>query len=304
MSKIVRAEDFVPSQHFSGLIYGPPGIGKTTFGISASKPLLIDCEKGMKCVESHLAVDSVQVNSINDIMTVLKEDLSDYDTIIFDTIGKFLEFLMLDIAASNSSSNKMLQSDGTYTLKAYGVLGLRFKRLISYVYSLNKSLIFIAHETERTDNEITVKRPALVGQQAMCLLHDLDFVGYMEVRGKKRIITFEPYNVAYTKNSIGLDGVIEVPNTTINGNTYIKDVMIPAFNERRQGQKQQRQRHNELLSNIGLMVSESNDLNITMADIKELDGITNNLLFEAKSLLDARAEVLGVKFCEEEKVYK
>jgi hypothetical protein len=29
-----------------GIVYGPPGIGKTTFGAATTKPLIIDCENG------------------------------------------------------------------------------------------------------------------------------------------------------------------------------------------------------------------------------------------------------------------
>lgn len=38
-----------------GIVYGPPGIGKTTFGAGADKPIIVDCENGaahVKCDRS------------------------------------------------------------------------------------------------------------------------------------------------------------------------------------------------------------------------------------------------------------
>jgi len=36
-----------------GIVYGPPGSGKTTYGASADRPLIIDCENGAAHVQCH-----------------------------------------------------------------------------------------------------------------------------------------------------------------------------------------------------------------------------------------------------------
>ncbi|MBC7335571.1 MAG: AAA family ATPase, partial [Clostridia bacterium] len=36
-----------------GIVYGPPGVGKTSFGASADRPIIVDCENGAAHVQCH-----------------------------------------------------------------------------------------------------------------------------------------------------------------------------------------------------------------------------------------------------------
>ena len=35
-----------------GIVYGPPGVGKTTFGANTHKPLIVDCENGDDAIDA------------------------------------------------------------------------------------------------------------------------------------------------------------------------------------------------------------------------------------------------------------
>lgn len=73
------------------LIYGQPGMGKTTMALSAPDPLLIDCDNGVQRVNPAHISDTVQVSSYNDVLAVLNEDLSPYKSLVIDTAGKLLD---------------------------------------------------------------------------------------------------------------------------------------------------------------------------------------------------------------------
>ena len=71
-------------------------MGKSTVALSAPKPLLLDFDDGVKRMNmAHLEnIDTVQVTSWNDVQLVLQEDLSVYQTIVVDTIGKMMDFII------------------------------------------------------------------------------------------------------------------------------------------------------------------------------------------------------------------
>ena len=94
MSKIKKKSEITLPQKVVGCIVGTPGIGKTTLALSAPKPLLLDCDNGIHRVQAEYRTDCVQVESYEDILDVLQEDLSDYETIVIDTLGKLIEFML------------------------------------------------------------------------------------------------------------------------------------------------------------------------------------------------------------------
>ena len=81
-----------------GCIVGTPGIGKTTLALSAPKPLLIDTDKGIHRLQAEHRCDCVQVTSYQDVLDVLEEDLSSYESVIIDTLGELVSFMLKHFA--------------------------------------------------------------------------------------------------------------------------------------------------------------------------------------------------------------
>ena len=97
-------------QNFS--LAGCAGMGKTTLALSAPKPLLLDFDNGVKRINmSHLdGVDTVQVTSWSDVQQVMQEDLSAYESIVVDTIGKMMDF----IKAGDDANTALEKAKGQY----------------------------------------------------------------------------------------------------------------------------------------------------------------------------------------------
>ena len=75
------------------LIAGFPGIGKTTLALSAPKPLHIDVDRGVDRVQAKNRCDFIQPETYEGLLEDLNGDLSDYETLVFDTGGKLLDLM-------------------------------------------------------------------------------------------------------------------------------------------------------------------------------------------------------------------
>ena len=108
MSLIRKSNELNIPETVKMMIYGQAGMGKTTLAPSAPKPLLLDFDNGVKRINmSHLdGVDTVQVTSWSDVQQVMQEDLSAYESIVVDTIGKMMDFIISYKCGSRQPSIK------------------------------------------------------------------------------------------------------------------------------------------------------------------------------------------------------
>lgn len=245
---------------FTGLIYGQPGVGKTTLALSASNPILIDIDHGMYRIEARHQKDSLQVEKYTDILDLLKSDeIKNYDTIVFDTLGKLVDRICDYVATTNP---KLRQADGALAIKGWGVVKVTFANLIKIIQGLNKSTIFVAHESEEKDGDVTKKRPDVSGSARKDIVKELDFLGYMEMIAGKRTISFNPNEKYYAKNSCGLYDIIEIPSFASGApNTFIVDKIEKALREKREKDAIMLSDYNELIAKITEDVAAIKDAN-------------------------------------------
>ena len=222
MNLITKPSELKSNLILKGLIYGQPGIGKTTLALSANNPLLIDFDKGLHRVAPAYRSDSLQVENYEQVLELLNSDeIQNYDTIVIDTLGKLVDRIA-DYAAKLNP--KIRQADGQMSQKGWGAIKSHFQNLIKLLDAKKKSAIFIAHETEEKDDEKTKKRPDCSGSARKDIVKELDFMGYMSMAGTKRVIDFSPSEGYYAKNSIGLEGSIEVSQIKGENNFLIKNI--------------------------------------------------------------------------------
>ena len=211
MTLITKPNEIKSNPIIKGLIYGQPGIGKTTIALSAPNPLLIDFDKGLSRVKTQHRKDCVIADDYQKLLDVLNDPaLKNYDTIIIDTLGKCVD-RMLDFLIRNNPKYK--QSDGSPSLRGFGALKSCFQALLRLLESKNKSLIFIAHETEEKDGDTTKIRPDCSGSARKDIVKELDFMGYMQAIGSRVYINFNPTDKFYAKNSLDFISGLENSKT-------------------------------------------------------------------------------------------
>lgn len=211
MGLIKKPSELSVKGTLSVLIYGQPGIGKTTFGVSAPNAVLFDYDGGVQRINGAHQVPTVQIGSWEDTPEALKEimaEMPECQTVIIDTVGKMLDFMSAYIIKNDP---KMGMRDGSLSLKGYGVRKTMFVNFIKNLALMGKNVVFIAHEREERRGEETFKRPEIGGSSANDLIKELDLVGYMYAVGKERVITFDPAEYYYAKNTCNLPAAIKLP---------------------------------------------------------------------------------------------
>lgn len=194
---------------FRVLIAGYPGIGKTTLGLSAPKPLLIDVDFGINRVMASARKDYIQPSTYDELLNDLKGDLNDYETIVIDTGGKLLELMKAYVIKNDIKNAK---KDGTLSLQGYGAVGREFTRFMNYIYfELRKHCVIIFHAIEEKQDEDTKLRILVEGSTKNTVWQNVELGGFIEMRGNKKTIGFDNCERYFAKSSFGIKGNHIIP---------------------------------------------------------------------------------------------
>lgn len=203
------AEMINETNKFRVLIAGYPGIGKTTLGLSAPKPLLIDVDFGINRTMASVRKDYIQPENYEELLNDLKGDLSDYETIVIDTGGKLLELMKAYVIKNDIKNAK---KDGTLSLQGYGAVGREFTRFMNYIYfELRKHCVIIFHAVEEKQDEGTKLRILVEGSTKNTVWQNVELGGFIEMRGNKKTIGFDNCERYFAKSSFGIKGSHIIP---------------------------------------------------------------------------------------------
>lgn len=192
--RITRASDPIAVDRLNVVIYGPPGISKTSVAFTAEAPLLLDFDAG-----SHRAVnrkDAVRVESWSDVAEITAEDLEPFKTVIVDTAGRALDALTVDIIKANPKHGR----GGALTLQGYGELKSRFGAFLKLLNSFGKDVVLVAHMDEQRSGDDVVERLDVQGGSKGEIYKSADAMGRIALVNGKRRLTFSPTDAAFGKN--------------------------------------------------------------------------------------------------------
>lgn len=248
------------------IIAGFPGIGKTTLGLSAPKPLLIDVDRGIDRVQAKNRKDFTQPITYEELLQDLKSDLSSYETLVFDTGGKLLDLMKPYVIKQDSKNG---QKDGTtLAIKGYGAVGKEFQRLMDYAYyNLNKNVVVLFHTKEDKDGEATKLRILVEGSTKDNVWQPMDLGGFMEMYNGKRTIGFDNCERYYAKGTHGIKGVIELPdldNPNIPNDflTKLFEKVNESIREEATYFEEQKKNYEKVMSEVGNSIENMTEENI------------------------------------------
>ncbi len=206
------------------LIAGYPGIGKTTLALSSPHPLYIDVDLSAERINRevlNMAEGVTQPRDYEELrrdlgmdcsemeLSIVKNNLSDYKTIVVDTGGKLLTIMG---QYGKSIEPKYGQRDGSLSLKGYGWLGKEFQRFLDHIiYQLDKHIVIVFHTVEEKDGDDTKLRIKAEGSSKNSVWEVMDLGGFMEMRGNQRTIGFSNCERYFAKGTRGIHGVYPVP---------------------------------------------------------------------------------------------
>ena len=286
MSLITKPNELKNDAPISCLIYGQPGAGKTSLAISSEKPLLIDIDRGLHRVHIKNRCPSVQVSKYEDVLDVLDSpELSEFKTIVIDTMGKLIDIMGIYLAKMNPKYKK---ADGGFSPNGWGAIKTQAHDLIQKIFSKNKNVIFVAHEREDKDGDDKIVRPDIPGSAGKDLLQDLDLMGYVQMVGNRRTISFSPTQKFYAKNSLNLPAVIEIPDNSIR-NDFYETQIIKAVEKERAEANELKSDYDKLIdkykSNIDA-INSIEDLNIAFKAMKEDSPLWDSMIVWKRALKD------------------
>lgn len=317
MSLIKMPSELETKKTISVLIYGQPGIGKTTLGCSAPDAVLFDYDGGVQRINGAHQVPTLQVKSWEETQQALEEIASvlpQTKTIVIDTVGKMIDYMTDYIIRNNRGNKKVVQMDGSLGLGGYGIRKTMFANFVKQLLVKGYNIIFIAHEVEQKRDEQYIKRPEVGGSSVNDLIKELDLVGYMQAIGKNRTITFNPEEHFYAKNTCNLPAIINVPTildeagSSTGANNFMCNI-INAFN-RAQVEKQERtQRYNELVARLknevdNIQTADEADMYVErIKTMPDSEHIFNSKMIQ-RNAFAARVKELGLTYNKETASYE
>lgn len=215
-----RSTDALPVSSTIVLIYGQPGIGKTSLAITAATPILIDADNGQG--RAAFRVDAETQPTWQSVAALLSEraEMSMYNTVVIDTVGRLAELAMEYIAAKyprmyNSETYKPSQ-------EGYGMLKGLMGGVLRSLRDMGKDVVLIAHEND--DDEC--REPKITGSTAALVKEIADLIGYYSLVDGRRVVDFRPSSSHWGKDSAGL-GAMEIAPITASSTTMAD--MIAAY---------------------------------------------------------------------------
>lgn len=213
MARIAPAA--VATDKLKVLIYGEPGVGKTTFAATAPNTLLIDVERGSRALLNvNNPVDVLEYRSIEQVEKAVEflaagnQAFDKYETIVLDSIT--------EMQARVIDAQLRMRGPGSYKADwdIYGENTQRLRMLVSSFRDIDRNLICTAHAKVDKDDQtgIAFVRPALTPGLAKAVAGMFDIVGYLKINGKgERVLRVQPTKTVLAKSRKSLPEEITAP---------------------------------------------------------------------------------------------
>jgi hypothetical protein len=200
------------------MLYGPPGVGKTTLAMNFDSPLLLLFGDKSSHIEGYRKEVSTW-KEFEKIITALTKEKHEFKTIIIDTVDMLYKIGCEEVITKvSTSTGKALQhiNDVGYG-KGQDMVAASIIKSIMQLREAGFCVVIISHSvfTEivtfgETYNKIM---PSVQKQLRTVIIGMLDFIGYIDYddsKEKKRLITFggSKYIEAKRRNR---ENIIEVP---------------------------------------------------------------------------------------------
>lgn len=282
--RIVRSSDPITVDRLNVVIYGAPGLGKSSLAFTADTPLLLDFDRG-----AHRAAnrkDTVRVESWSDVTSITAEDLAPYSTVIMDTVGRALDVLSADIISGGRDPKSR---GGSLTLQGYGKLKAEFIAFLKRLNSMGKDVVLIAHMDEQRNGDEIIERLDVQGGSKGEVYKAADAMGRIVIANGQRTLLFSPTDAAFGKNP-GQLPALPVPHKDAPEFDGFLAEVIQSIKDKL----------NALTEEQRAAQAELEKWRITLADVEDADGL--NALADkikgasraVKVLVSDRAAKLGL----------
>lgn len=196
--RIIRATERIYVQHPIFLLIGQPGIGKSSLAFSAEGVVVLNCDSESAHARVVNRGDSLPLLTLEELRYLEEhpEFLDAFSTIAIDTAGKCVQTM----AAAIVDEVPKYGLPGGLTQQGWGSLKRRFDKFLTNFRSRGKNILLISHSKEDKNGDAVYMRPAIDGGTRDAIMQAADFVGYLYMNGKQRVLDFNPTDSWFGKN--------------------------------------------------------------------------------------------------------
>ena len=303
-------------QTFGVILYGAPGIGKTTLALSdgnnGGDTLLIDLEHGIGRTNPvhRMSASVLSASTYEEVLNDLNTpEAFAAKTIVIDTAGSLVDYLK-DWAMRTKSDAKT--KTGAFNgLKGFGYVKTELESFVNRIKAvMNKNVIFIFHCDEKADKDGNpIQRLRCEGSFRNTVWTGIDFGAYIQMLGNKRYACFTPEDEFFAKGCHGIEGHVEIPNLK---NDVPNDFLAKLFDTARKnmqdendGVAEQMQIYRGAVEAAKDMVEGVTDADTANACMKALLSLNHALTSkkEASKMLNDKCKSLGLAFSKAEGAY-
>lgn len=291
------------TQRFSAIIYGAPGVGKTTLALSAPDPTLLDFDRGVSRVRAQHRKATSVCNTYEEVLADINSpEMAQFQTIVIDTGGSFITFLK-DWAMRTKQGAKL--KNGEFNpLKGFGFVKAEVNRFTEDIKTrLNKNIIYVFHSVESADKDGNpMQRLMCEGSTRNTVWTPCDFGGYVQMIGDQRYICFTPEQEYFAKGCHGIVGKRLVPVLTED---KPNDFMTRLFNEARANIEKEneayapvRAQYEDVMREVADICGKVSDADSANAALATIRGLDHALTSRRESIveLNNKAIALGLKY--------
>lgn len=283
--RILKSAEPITVERLNTVLYGAPGLGKTSLAFTAAEPLLLDFDQG-----AHRAAnrkDTVRVTSWNDVASITEVDLVPYSTVVVDTAGRALDVLSADIIRRDAKKGR----GGALTLQGYGTLKAEFVAWLKHLNGLGKDVVLVAHMDEQRNGDEVIERLDVQGGSKGEIYKAADAMGRITIVNGQRMLLFSPTDASFGKNPGGLDP-LQVPHKDApEFDGFLGSVIADI-----------KAKLNALTAEQSAAQERLEKLRLSLGDVEDAEGV-NGILASVKdgskaekALLHDRATKLGLTF--------
>lgn len=197
--KIIEPTDTITVEYPIFTIFGQPGACKTSLGFSAENAILLNYDKESalaRAVNRGRSVNVLTVEDHNELVKQTETFFEPFSTVVIDPIGSCVDLMSAAIIARAPKYGR----DGGLTLQGFGVLKSDFKTWFTRIRALRKNLLLIAHNKEEKSGDSGYNRPDITGASKDEVMRISDFVGFLYLNGRQRVLDFNPTDAWFGKN--------------------------------------------------------------------------------------------------------
>ncbi len=232
--QIIKAEESLTLKNLFVVLFGDPGVGKTSISFTMPKPILhLDFDNGVERAAQKVRPDTIKVDDYSKFHEWLhSEDFeifiqtNGYKTVNLDTVGTLLDDYIANWLVKQDPKNGT--NLGGLSLSGWGALSVTFNAIRNRFKSLGLEITAVCHSKEEGDDSARRIGLAVKGGSTDIIYRSCDMMGYVFMRGNTRMIEFSPTSLHVGKNVAGLEAM-KIPSAETDAyDNFLSEKVIDA----------------------------------------------------------------------------